>query len=373
MDKILFSLLISPSLLLSWEGISSTSETKEFYIAKSDDRNASSRGGRDDSRGPRGDQNPGRDMQPQVQQPQSQPRQEVREVNRNQRDIDTRWDSTPQIQQNVKIDTNVDQQIDRDRSPNRRIDQKQDVEVRNAPQTIQTEFRDGQIPKERIRERENRWQSKGVEWRKNFYDNRTRDHVFDDHFWDNFRRRNNNWYFDNNYRWYSSPNWSNIVIWLPWQWKRPIYYYYDNDNIYYSTTEDYTSLIPVDSKEQFIAQAVRIANGHYPISTQQSDWMPLGMFTIASDNDDMPKRYLSLAISKQGAVTGAYFDAASNTTLEIQGGIDPESQRIAWKFVGKDWPIMESGLYNLTKEESTLLIHTSSSSTKTELLIKLNQ
>ena len=332
MDKFFFILLASPSLLLGSSGPSPSSEPKTFFLAKSDDRNAGSRSGRSESRGPRGDQNRGRDRNQ---------RQEVRE----------RRDFNPQTQE-----------IDRD------VHQKQNIEI-NTP----VRSKESQISKEQIRDKENQWQSQGREWRRTFTDNRTRDHVFDDHYWDNFRRNNNNWYFDNNFRWDSRPNWSNIALWLPWQWKEPLYYYYENDNIYYTSTQDYTDLTPIDSKEQFIAQAVKIANSKYPISSQQADWMPLGMFTIASDSDDTPKRYLTLAISKQGALTGAYFNALSNTTLEIQGGIDPESQRIAWKFAGKDWPIMESSLYNLTKSESTLLIHTSYTSTKTQLLINLKQ
>jgi len=410
MDKKLLALLIAPSLLFSWDP-ASANETQEF-VAESDNKSKQSHKsgeGRDDSKGPRGDQNKGPDREPQKQQPQKQQgKQEFqekksgdRDQDRNQkRDNEQKKDFGDQMKPNRETkkkefqDSKSDGR-DWDSSQKRDNDQKRDSsdkkrdwesEKRDAVRTYWEGFKEGdkdrkdyrreRISKERFKEKENRWKSKSKEWRKNYYNYRNRDHIFDDYFWDNFRRRHHHWYFDNNFQSYAEPTWPRIVVWLPWQWRQPIYYYYETDgDVYYSTTEDFSYLIPVDSKELFIAQAARIANARYPTSSQQSDWMPLGMFTFASDNDSShaPGRYISLAISKGGAVSGAYFDVGNNTTLEIQGGIDPESQRIAWKFVGNDWPIMESGLYNLTKEESTLLIHTSSRTTETELLIRLDR
>ncbi len=228
--------------------------------------------------------------------------------------------------------------------------------------------------KDRLREREQRWNTRGKHWRRDFKDYRKRERIFDDYFWNRFRSSHRNWVFDNRFHWGVETTWPSLVVWLPWQMSRPIYYYYGSDGmVYYSATEDFAYLTPVSSREQFVAEAARIANTQRPLPRSQSDWLPLGMFALASDDESsaMPKRYISLAISKQGAVTGAYFDVANNEMLEIQGGIDPQNQRAAWKFVGRDWPIMESGLYNLTKEESTLLIHTSPRRTDTQLIIRL--
>lgn len=402
MNKLLF-LLIVPSILLTWD-LASANETKEFITQSggeskqsprsrdSSDDSRGSRAGSDDSRGFREQQTKGPDRDSQRLQPKKTQfgKQELQE--RKSGDSDRDWNRNQKIDIEQKKDSSDQKRVWE--SEKRDIEQKKDLndqkrvwesEKRDAVKTPdgyrdgdkdRTGYRRERISKERLKEKEIRWQSKSKEWRKNFSNYKKRDHIFDDHFWNLFRRRNNNWYFDNNFQWLSGATWPRIVVWLPWAWSRPIYYFYEADgDVYYSTTEDFSYLIPVDSKEIFIEQAARIANARYPISKQQSDWMPLGMFAFALDNDssDMPKRYISLAISKEGAVSGAYFDAANNTMLEIQGGIDPESQRIAWKFVGNDWPIMESGLYNLTKDESTLLIHTSGHTTETELLIRLDK
>ncbi len=435
MGKIILGLLIAPLLFTS--GSASANENKDLITESSDKDRTQSPQGRNDSQGsPAGQNRVGnwdsqrqhpQMQQPQMQQPQMQQPQMQQHGNQEFRKMQSEsgvkdpgtqspqdrndskgspaeqnrggnWDSqsqqTPMQQHGNQEFREKQSENFPGREKNRDSEQSRDSndqkkgwgsDKRNEAKTSPDGFDDKsrnrlgngreQISKERLKEKEIFWQSKGREWRKNFSNYKTQNHIFDDQFWDHFRRRNNNWHFDNNFQWYSGANWSRIVVWLPWQWSRPVYYFYEtNGDIYYSTTEDFSSLTPVDSKETFIAQAAKIANGQYPISNQQSDWMPLGMFTLAPENDssEMPKRYLSLAISKAGAVTGAYFDSGTNTTLEIKGGIDPISQRIAWKFDGNDWPIMESGLYNLTKEESTLLIHTSGHNTEPQLIIRLN-
>ncbi len=402
MGKTFLALLIAPAILFTWDH-ASANETQEFIAQSGESKQGNrsregnsdsrgSRGGNNDSRGFREQQSRGPDQGSQGQQPQMQQvrTQELQE--RNSTEIDRNRNQNQQRVIEQKNDLNQIQDLNRNQIRN--VEQRKDFndqkrgwesERRDSVKTPDV-YRDGdkdragyrkeRISKERLKERESRWQSKSQEWRKHFSNYRSRDHIFDDHFWNHFRRRSNNWYFDNNFQWYSGATWPRIVVWLPWAWSRPIYYYYETDgDVYYSTTEDFSYLIPVDSKELFIEQAIRIANARYPISKQQSDWMPLGMFAFALENDssDTPKRYISLAISKEGAVSGAYFDTANNTMLEIHGGIDPESQRIAWKLGGNDWPIMETGLFNLTKDESTLLIHTSGHTTETQVLIRLDK
>ncbi len=230
------------------------------------------------------------------------------------------------------------------------------------------------LSRERVKERENYWKERGKNVRVRFSDYRRRDHIFDDDFWHRFRGRYKHWYFDNRFSWSVEASWPNLVVWLPWKWSRPIYYYYGpNGVIYYSETPDFTYLVPVDSNLRFIAEAVRLANTPQPLSTDQSNWMPLGMYALSTDSDsnEMPNEYLSLAVSKGGAVSGAYINVRNNEMLEIRGAVDPKSQRVAWKFVDKDWPIMESGMYNLTKEESTLLVHTSSHRTEPRVIVRV--
>lgn len=212
--------------------------------------------------------------------------------------------------------------------------------------------------------------------RTRFVDNIRRHHIFDDYFWKRFRSTHRHWDFDDHFSWSVEVSWPALQVWLPWRWNTPIYYHYGTDGIIYSSySPESIHLIPVPSNQLFIAEAVRIANTPRPLYKNQNNWMPLGMFALSQDSEggELAQEYLSLAISKDGLVSGAYVNVGDNETLEIEGAIDENSQRVVWKFVGQEWPVMESGLYNLTQEESSVLVHFSNMRTESRLFIRLNQ
>ena len=53
--------------------------------------------------------------------------------------------------------------------------------------------------------------------------------------------------------------------------------------------------------------------------------------------------------------------------------VDKKTQRSAWSITGKQWPIMETGLANLTKDESPTLIHFEDDQTQQWLLVRLEE
>ena len=87
----------------------------------------------------------------------------------------------------------------------------------------------------------------------------------------------------------------------------------------------------------------------------------------------MPQEYLSIAISKDGAVSGAYVNVNDDKPVQIKGAVDKASQRIAWKFIDQDWPVMETGLYNLTKKESTLDVYFSRSKKEPRVIAQIEE
>jgi hypothetical protein len=56
-------------------------------------------------------------------------------------------------------------------------------------------------------------------------------------------------------------------------------------------------------------------------------------------------------------IGGTFQNTLTDDSFELEGTVDKESQRAAWGPVGKQWPIMENGLYNLTENEAGALIH----------------
>jgi len=66
---------------------------------------------------------------------------------------------------------------------------------------------------------------------------------------------------------------------------------------------------------------------------------------------------MQLAISKEGIIAGTFQNTATDWTVEVEGTIDRKSQRAAWGPVGESWPIMETGIYNLSENEAGALLH----------------
>ena len=55
------------------------------------------------------------------------------------------------------------------------------------------------------------------------------------------------------------------------------------------------------------------------------------------------------------------------------GSVDKESQRAAWGFGSNGVPVMETGIFNLTKDETTALVHFSKDKTQQWYLVRQQQ
>jgi hypothetical protein len=81
--------------------------------------------------------------------------------------------------------------------------------------------------------------------------------------------------------------------------------------------------------------------------------------------------YLQLQVSKQGIIAGTFQNTATSDVKAIEGAVDKESQRCAWTVQGKSWPIMETGIINLTNDEAPALLHFADGQTQQWLLVRL--
>jgi hypothetical protein len=52
--------------------------------------------------------------------------------------------------------------------------------------------------------------------------------------------------------------------------------------------------------------------------------------------------------------------------------VDGDSQRAAWTFAGKTSPIVETGIQNLTMNETQVLVHFEGGDSKTYLLVRVD-
>ncbi len=179
------------------------------------------------------------------------------------------------------------------------------------------------------------------------------------------------WGWHHPYRWAA---WSGLVGWFPWGWNSPVYYDYGN-NVYYEGDTVYYGDQPVASAEEYAQQAQQLATSA-PEPKENGQWLPLGVFAITPDEKTSgapPTLFLQLAVDKQGLVAGTFYNQATDQAREVEGLVDKQSQRTAWTLKGEKWPVMETGIANLTKDEVPVLVHFEDGTTQQWLLIRLEE
>ncbi len=107
---------------------------------------------------------------------------------------------------------------------------------------------------------------------------------------------------------------------------------------------------------------------------EQIEWLPLGVFAL-SDESGESNSVLQLAVSKEGVITGSYYNEDTNVSRPIEGTVDKKTQRAAWTFAdGEDTDIvMETMIYNLTEDKTTALVHFGPDQTQEWSLIRLEE
>ncbi len=104
-----------------------------------------------------------------------------------------------------------------------------------------------------------------------------------------------------------------------------------------------------------------------------AEWLPLGVFAMVREKDSKATMFLELAVSKQGTIAGTYSNTTSDSAQPVEGRVDRESQRAAWWIGSNQNNILETGIYNLTKEETPVLVHFGSQQTQQWLLVRLEE
>jgi hypothetical protein len=156
--------------------------------------------------------------------------------------------------------------------------------------------------------------------------------------------------------------------------QQPVYYdygtnlYYEGDNVVYEGEVVATS-------EEYAEQAQAIATNVPEVQAESVEWLPLGVFALTTKEGDVEDStlFLQLAISKEGIIAGTFQDTATEKTLEVEGTVDQQSQRAAWGPVGEDWPIVETGVYNLTENEVGVLVHFEEGQTQQWTMVRLDE
>jgi hypothetical protein len=80
-----------------------------------------------------------------------------------------------------------------------------------------------------------------------------------------------------------------------------------------------------------------------------------------------------LAVNQAGVLRGNYYDALMDNTSPVYGSVDKQSQRAAWYIGDKKTTVFETGIYNLTKDQTPLLVHFGQDRTQQWLLVRMQQ
>lgn len=168
-------------------------------------------------------------------------------------------------------------------------------------------------------------------------------------------------------------SWAAFGTWFPWRWTQPVVYDYGT-NVVYQNDSVYVDGQQYATAEQYYQQADTIAQS-IPEDAQPDkvEWLPLGVFAVAEQDGVDAGMLVQLAVSKEGILAGTFYNDTTDAGRPLEGMVDRETQRAAWKFAdGKNAEIvMETGINNLTKDESTALVHFGTQQTQTWLMVRL--
>jgi hypothetical protein len=190
--------------------------------------------------------------------------------------------------------------------------------------------------------------------------------------------------------WLDHPNWAQWRINAPYRWATwgalagwfgwgdyPEASYGYGENVYYGDDQVYYGDQAIATADQYADQAAGIvATAPENLDPQASDWMPLGVFALTQDNQPSgpnPTLFFQLAVNKSAVISGTLKNVATGEVKTLEGAIDKSSQRAAWSAEGKSWPIMETGLSNLTNDTVPVLVHFADGETQQLLLVRLDE
>jgi hypothetical protein len=175
--------------------------------------------------------------------------------------------------------------------------------------------------------------------------------------------------------WWNRPTWNACANWLPYGWNSGYYYDYGpGGNVIYDSGQVMIDgdVVGTDAEYAELAADLSTVDPADLKAIAPADWMPLGTFSMAVREDEVdPARVIQLAVSKNGLISGTIHNRSSGNTYTVQGRVDKETQRLAFTIGEDQHTVLETGIYNLTQDQTPVLCHFGASQTQTYLLARL--
>jgi hypothetical protein len=154
----------------------------------------------------------------------------------------------------------------------------------------------------------------------------------------------------------------------------PISYSY-GDSVTYQGGNVYYGDQVYCPESQYADQASAIADVGATADPPKDDstWQPLGVFAMVKGDETTSNDIFQLALNKDGIVRGNYYNATTDVTTPVKGSLDKTSQRVAWTIGDKKDTVFEADLYNMTQNETTMLVHFGKDKTEQRSLFRIEQ
>jgi hypothetical protein len=151
--------------------------------------------------------------------------------------------------------------------------------------------------------------------------------------------------------------------------------YYDyGENVIYQEDGVYMDGEKAYSTEDFYQSAEALADtGQQAKVEKDEEWLPLGVFAMVQGDEQKSNHIFQLAVNKQGILRGNYYDAVTDSTSVVAGSVNKQTQRAAWTVGDRKTPVYEAGIANLTKTETTMLVHYDKDRTEQYALIRIEE
>lgn len=153
--------------------------------------------------------------------------------------------------------------------------------------------------------------------------------------------------------------------------EEPVYYDYGSTTVYDGDSV-YVNGDAVATQEQYADQATQIAAAGQSAAPPNADEVtPLGVFGMVQGDEKTATQFVQLSLDKKGVISGEYYNATTDQTEKLAGAVDQKTQRAAWTVADRKTIVYEAGIANLTKDETTMLIHYGKDKTQQWILVRI--
>jgi hypothetical protein len=144
--------------------------------------------------------------------------------------------------------------------------------------------------------------------------------------------------------------------------------------VYYQDNSVYIGGEQASSAETYAQQVIQLADSApQDVGADDVEWLPLGTFALVANDEEEATMFLQLAVSKEGIIGGTYVNVDTDAAAEIEGMVDKKSQRAVWTIGENKNTVLETGIYNLTQEETPILVHFGTDDTQQWMLVRLEE